>query len=64
MSLDGKEELASLILLFISCGILLCGFSLRKYNSGPWIMLLGIVGALLVIAYNILRHTGSVQSLL
>lgn len=59
MALIGNEELVSLLILFVSCLIMLAGFTLRERDWGPWIMLLGIIGALLVIAYNILRNTGS-----
>ncbi|MDF1481001.1 hypothetical protein [Extensimonas sp. H3M7-6] len=43
----------NIILLTISCGLLLTGFSGRKYRWGPAVMLVGIVGLLFMIAYNI-----------
>lgn len=58
MSFNGMQQYVSMFLLFISCAVLLTGFTLRQSSCGPWIMLLGICCALLIIAYNILYHIG------
>lgn len=62
MSFNNDYELISLLILILSCGLLLVGFSMRNRSSGPWVMLLGICSALGIIAYNILRHTGALSN--
>ncbi len=44
---------SSMLLLAASCVLLLVGFSARERRWGPWLMMLGIVGAVLLIAYDI-----------
>jgi hypothetical protein len=39
--------------LTFGCGLLLIGFSGRKYRWGPGVMLVGIIGVLGMIGYNI-----------
>ena len=43
----------TLLMLAASCTLLLVGFSARESRWGPALMMLGIVGSLLIIAYNI-----------
>jgi hypothetical protein len=42
-----------MLMLGASCALMLVGFSARESRWGPALMMLGIVGALLLIAYNI-----------
>ena len=44
---------STMLLLTASCALMLVGFSARESRWGPALMMLGIVGALLLIAYNI-----------
>ncbi|HRM94327.1 MAG: hypothetical protein KBH33_13960 [Alicycliphilus sp.] len=44
---------STMLMLTISCALMLVGFSARESRWGPALMMLGIVGALLLIAYNI-----------
>ncbi|WP_367067593.1 hypothetical protein [Oryzisolibacter sp. LB2S] len=46
----------TMLLLGVSCALLLIGFSARASRWGPALMLLGIVGALAIIAYNIFEQ--------
>lgn len=57
MSFTEEKDIVSLMLLFLSCALMLVGFSVRSNRVGPWIMLVGICSALAIIAYNILQHT-------
>jgi hypothetical protein len=43
----------TMLMLGASCALMLVGFSARESRWGPALMMLGIVGALLLIAYNI-----------
>lgn len=43
----------TMLMLGASCALMLVGFSVRESRWGPALMMLGIVGALLLIAYNI-----------
>ena len=43
----------TMLMLSSSCALMLIGFSNRDARWGPALMMLGIVGALLLIAYNI-----------
>ena len=43
----------TMLMLTASCALMLIGFSARESRWGPALMMLGIVGALLLIAYNI-----------
>lgn len=45
----------TMLMLTASCALLLVGFSARQSRWGPLLMMLGIVGALLLIAYNIFQ---------
>ena len=48
---------STLIMLTISCGLMLIGFSARDKSWGPGLIMLGIVGSLVLIAYNIFQLT-------
>jgi hypothetical protein len=43
----------TLLMLGASCALMLIGFSAREYRWGPALIMVGIIGALLLIAYNI-----------
>ena len=43
----------TMLMLTASCALMLIGFSARESRWGPALMMVGIVGALLLIAYNI-----------
>ena len=43
----------TMIMLTAACALMLVGFSARESRWGPALMMLGIVGALALIAYNI-----------
>ncbi|WP_170104810.1 hypothetical protein [Pulveribacter suum] len=45
----------TMLMLTASCALMLVGFSVRQSRWGPLLMMVGIVGALLLIAYNILQ---------
>lgn len=45
----------TMLMLTASCALLLVGFSARESRWGPLLMMAGIVGALLLIAYNIFQ---------
>ncbi len=45
----------TMIILTVSCALMLIGFSARESRWGPVLMLVGIVGVLLLIAYNIFK---------
>ncbi|WP_344867912.1 hypothetical protein [Comamonas faecalis] len=44
---------STMLLLAVSCALLLVGFSARDYRWGPWLMMLGIVGAMALIGWSI-----------
>ncbi len=44
---------STMLMLTAICALLLIGFSARESRWGPVLMMLGIVGSLLIIAYNI-----------
>ena len=46
---------STMLMLTISCALMLVGFSARESRWGPALMMVGIVGALLLIAYNIFQ---------
>ena len=50
----------TMLMLTASCALMLIGFSARESRWGPALMMVGIVGALLLIAYNIYEvlHAG------
>ncbi|MBS0507451.1 MAG: hypothetical protein JSR53_08740 [Proteobacteria bacterium] len=51
---------STMLMLAASCTLMLVGFSARESRWGPALIMLGIVGALLLIAYNIyeMSHGG------
>jgi len=46
----------TMLMLAASCALLLIGFSARESRWGPVLMMLGIVGTLAIIAYNIFEQ--------
>ena len=47
---------STMLMLTVSCALLLIGFSARESRWGPALMMLGIVGTLAIIAYNIFEQ--------
>ena len=45
----------TMLMLTASCALMPIGFSARESRWGPALMMVGIVGALLLIAYNIFQ---------
>ncbi|MDF1483898.1 hypothetical protein PY257_01635 [Ramlibacter sp. H39-3-26] len=50
----------TMIMLTISCGLLLVGFSARESRWGMPLMMAGVIGALFIIVYNIYELTSRV----
>lgn len=46
---------STMLMLTACCALMLVGFSARESRWGPVLMMVGIVGALLLIAYNIFQ---------
>ena len=51
---------STILMLTVTCALILVGFSARESRWGPALMMVGIVGSLFLIAYNIYEvlHAG------
>ncbi|HEY0202069.1 MAG TPA: hypothetical protein VGC24_10295 [Burkholderiaceae bacterium] len=48
----------TMIMMTVSCALMLIGFSAREYKWAPGLMLLGILGAVGTVTYNIYQLIG------